>query len=98
MQLNAKLDALLVKAHKLVGDNKQLAARNVELTAEIEDLKHVLQQELKKNEELNNKIKIIKLAQNLGTETSENIEITELKRKLNEYIKEIDSCMAMLNE
>lgn len=98
MQLNAKLDSLLVKATKVMAENRQLAGRNGELLAEIDALKQALQQQQHKTEELNNKIKIIKLAQNLGNESAETIEITELKRKLNEYIKEIDSCMALLNE
>jgi hypothetical protein len=98
MKLDAKLDNVLVKANKLVAENRHLSQRNTELQAEIDGLKQVLQSELKKIEELNNKIKIIKLAQNLGTENTGNFEITELKRKLNEYIKEIDSCVLMLNE
>ena len=48
--------------------------------------------------ELLNKIKIIKLAQNIGSPDLERADVTELKRKINEYIKEIDHCITMLND
>lgn len=47
---------------------------------------------------LSENIKIIKLARNISSENHENERVTELKRKINEYIKEIDTCIAMLNE
>lgn len=98
MQLRAKLDSLLAKATKVAEENKRLKAKNTELTVEVEGLKQMLSSERKKAEELNNKIKIIKLAQNMGPQASGSIEIAEIKRKLNDYIKEIDNCMTMLNE
>jgi chromosome segregation ATPase len=45
-------------------------------------------------EELNNKIKIIKLAHSF----EEGEDITALKRKINEYIREIDQSIALLND
>ena len=62
-------------------------------------MKQAVENETQKNNELNNKIKIIKLAQNISSgKPDENQEVTELKRKINEYIKEIDNCIAMLND
>lgn len=97
MELHQKLDGILLKATKLADENKRLKTGQVKLLAEIEALKHSLQEEVRKTEDLNNKIKIIKLAHNLGQNAAPGLEVTELKRKLNEYIKEVDNCIAMLN-
>lgn len=97
MEQHQKLDILLSKATKVVDENRRLKANQAKLMAEVEVLKQNLKEEVRKTEELNNKIKIIKLAQNLGQSSAAGLEVTELKRKLNEYIKEVDNCIAMLN-
>lgn len=97
MEIHQKLDVLLVKATKLADENRRLKGSQAKLIAEVEVLKHSLHEEVRKTQELNNKIKIIKLAQNLGQNGAAGLEVTELKRKLNEYIKEVDNCIAMLN-
>jgi uncharacterized protein YlxW (UPF0749 family) len=98
-KLIAKTDILIDKARKLAGENVKLKTANSQLEQEVKDLRLALDSEGRKNSELNNKIKIIKLAQNISSDTpDENQEVTELKRKINEYIKEIDNCIAMLND
>ena len=98
-KLIAKTDILIDKARKLAGENVKLKTANNQLEQEVKDLRLALDSEGRKNSELNNKIKIIKLAQNISSDTpDENQEVTELKRKINEYIKEIDNCIAMLND
>ena len=97
MEQHQKLDILLSKATKVVDENRRLKANQAKLMAEVEVLKQNLKEEVRKTEELNNKIKIIKFAQNLGQSGAAGLEVTELKRKLNEYIKEVDNCIAMLN-
>lgn len=98
MQLSNRLDQLIARAKKVTEDNRRLNGRVGELEAEMVVLRQKLAEEAKKSEELNEKIKIVKLAQNIGSGTGENAEVTELKRKINEYIKEIDNCIAMLND
>ena len=98
-KLIAKTDILIDKARKVWEQNVKLKLNQSQLEQEIRDLKRQLEEEVRKNEELNNKIKIIKLAQNISSEApGENQEATELKRKINEYIREIDNCIAMLND
>jgi hypothetical protein len=98
-KLIAKTDILIDKARKLAEQNVKLKAVNSQLEMEIKELKLAIDSEGRKNSELNNKIKIIKLAQNISSDTpDENQEVTELKRKINEYIREIDNCIAMLND
>jgi hypothetical protein len=98
-KLIAKTDVLIDKARKLAEQNAKLRVVNEHLEQEVKNLRLLLGAEELKNSELNNKIKIIKLAQNISSATpDENGEVTELKRKINEYIKEIDSCIVMLND
>lgn len=98
-KLLAKTNGVIEKARKLSALNGKLQAQYIELQNELKNVQLLLESEQLKNVELNNKIKIIKLAQNIGSEkTDENPEISELKRKVNEYIREIDNCIAMLND
>lgn len=98
-KLIAKTNILIDKARKLSEQNVKLQVVNGQQEQEIKNLRLSLDTEARKNIELNNKIKIIKLAQNISSDTpDENQEVTELKRKINEYIKEIDNCIAMLND
>jgi hypothetical protein len=97
--LHNKTDQLIVKARKLAGENHKLRETNQNLESELKKLRQLFEAEGQKNAELNNKIKIIKLAQNISSvEGAESGQSAELKRKINEYIREIDNCIAMLNE
>jgi len=97
--LISKTENLVTKARKLAAENQKLLQTRQSLENELKSLKQLLEEEAKKNAELNNRIKIIKLAQNISSaEGVEGGQITELKRKINEYIKELDNCIAMLNE
>jgi hypothetical protein len=98
MQLHLKIKNIIVKANKLVEQNRRLSAKNEELEREVKALKDTLEEESKKAGELHNQIKIIKLARNIGGPETEGTDVAELKRKINEYIKEIDHCVAMLND
>ncbi|HLP21925.1 MAG TPA: hypothetical protein VK174_16545 [Chitinophagales bacterium] len=93
-----RIDDAKKKAALLVEHTRALLLKNNELEAEVRRLKDSLDEKEQKNEELLNKIKIIKLAQNMGAPGTENPDVKELKRKVNEYIKEIDHCITMLND
>ena len=98
-KLIAKTDVLIDKARKLTEQNARLRVVNGQLEQEVKSLRLLLDAEQGKTSELNNKIKIIKLAQNISSGgPAEKEETTELKRKINEYIKEIDNCIALLND
>ena len=96
--ITQKVEDVKKKVVHLVEQNLKLVAKNHELESEIKSLKHSLEEESRKSDELLNKIKIIKLAQNIGSHDAENADVAELKRKINEYIKEIDQCITMLND
>ncbi|MDB5284860.1 MAG: hypothetical protein JWO06_3935 [Bacteroidota bacterium] len=98
-KLLSKTNGVIEKARKLNALYMKLQGAHGELQGELKRMQLALEAEQLKNSELNNKIKIIKLAQNIGSErTDENAEVLELKRKVNEYIREIDNCIAMLND
>ena len=98
MSLHLRLDILIAKTTHLLHTNNKLQLSNINAENELKKLLLQLEDEVNKNAELNNKIKIIKLAQNIGTGDSQNANIIEMKRKLNEYIKEVDQCIIMLND
>lgn len=98
MLLSTKIDSVIEKAKKLREANQSLLSKNQLLESNLKELKEQLAAQTGKIEELNNKIKIIKLAQNMGASAPDDANITELKRKINEYIKEIDHCITMLND
>jgi predicted RNase H-like nuclease (RuvC/YqgF family) len=98
-QLLTKTDAVIQIARRAAEQNRRLKLANEKLESELKNLKQSLENEFRKNDELNNQIKIIKLAQNINSaEAVENGPVTELKRKINEYIREIDNCITMLND
>ena len=98
MNWEEKFNKLIRKTEKLVEQNRKIQQENELLEKELNELKQQLASERDNGKELLNKIKIIKLAQNIGSaKTEEDAGVAELKRKINEYIKEIDQCLTMLN-
>ncbi|MBL7779416.1 MAG: hypothetical protein JNK66_14140 [Chitinophagales bacterium] len=98
MILSKDLDELNARALLVAGKLKQLQAKLESQQAEMANLETLLEAERKKNIELSEKLKIVKLAQNISNPGSENEPAAEIKKKINEYIREIDSCIAILND
>lgn len=76
---------------------RQVSDRDIALVKareETQRLKLQVENQALTIEELNNKIKIIKLARSFD----EGEDIAALKRKINEYIREIDQSIALLND
>ncbi|MCW3124499.1 MAG: hypothetical protein JWO03_157 [Bacteroidetes bacterium] len=94
MPYTQRLEKIIARTRQL--SNKALTSEsalksareeNQKLKSEIDNQAHII-------EDLNNKIKIIKLAHSFeGGE-----DISALKRKINEYIREIDNSIALLND
>ena len=85
--LENNLKALIQLRQKEQEINDQLQQTNSQLQAEVEDLKGQLA-------DFQNQYKIAKI---VSSTTVEKEESAELKHKLNEYIKEIDKCIAHLS-
>ena len=84
-----KVKSLLEENTLLKNEKNDLNNSNLAFIKEIDAHKATI-------EELNEKIKMLKLAKSIGGD-EEPKEKTELKRKINEYIKEIDRCITLLN-
>ena len=93
--LQQKLDQVEAKVRKLADAYKSLNVKLKSAYTENSHLKMILE---KKNEELlhfKNQDKIAKIVSSIPADDKST---TELKLKINEYIKEIDKCIAYLSE
>jgi hypothetical protein len=94
MAYTDRLDLIIRRVQGLL---RQLAERDTALARareEAQKMKLEIENQALVIEDLNNKIKIIKLARSYesGEDTA------ALKRKINEYIREIDNSIALLND
>lgn len=94
-RLNTELQALERKVRLLLNDNHSLKSERESLQREILDIKSILTAKEKQLHDFQNKINISTIADSITTGESE---ISEVKEKLNEYIKEIDRCIQYLNK
>lgn len=95
--LLAKLDEIGEKAEYLSHRTADLVEENRSLKAKIASLEQVLADRNREFEELNSQYEIVKFARSVegkpGDEQSE-----ELKKKINEYIREIDQCLKLIGD
>ena len=80
------------KTEKLVAKQLLLEKENKNLVVEIEEVKKELEDKSQQILELNEKIKLLKLAKNVDGESTK-----EVKLKINEMVREIDKCIAQIN-
>jgi chromosome segregation ATPase len=80
------------KAEKLVEKHTLLIEIKDKLSNEIEELKQELNVKNQQISELNDKIKLLKIAGSVGGESTK-----EVKLKINEMVREIDKCIAQIN-
>lgn len=88
--INDQVRALLddIALHKK--EKNELNSTNLALLKENQELKSQIDNQTEK-------LQMLKLAKSISGDEKPQ-ETTELKRKINEYIKEIDRCIALLNE
>jgi predicted nucleic acid-binding Zn-ribbon protein len=84
------------KVQKVVSERDSLKADVKSLQDRIATLESTIQQERSALEELEQKYKVLKLAKSLEGEKTESG--TDLKLKINEMVREIDKCIALLNK
>lgn len=80
------------KTEKLVAKQQLLEKENKNLVVEIEEVKKELEDKSQQILELNEKVKLLKLAKNVDGESTK-----EVKLKINEMVREIDKCIAQIN-
>ena len=90
------IEEIKQKFNHILKNNKDLAQLNSSLKDELAELKNSLASKESQLIELKEKYKILKMSKKLdGVEIGES---KELKLKINEMVKEIDKCIALLNK
>lgn len=93
--LNTELSSLERKVSLLLNEYKTLKQEIIYLKTENEELRGILSTKEQQISDFQNKFKISKIADSLALSGNDS---TELKQVLNEYIKEIDRCIAHLSQ
>lgn len=92
--LTDTLDGLLLKAERLIRVNELLREENNRLYSVNKQLKESLDEQVKELEELDKKHTVLKLAKSFS---GDNEKTLDTKQKINEFVREIDKCIALLN-
>lgn len=93
--LKSGLASLERKLNLLIGEKKTLHNELEVLRNENADLKSLIKQKDEQIGSFQNKIKISKIVNEIDTEDGN---ASELKSKIDDYIKEIDKCIAHLSK
>ena len=94
-RLNSELQALERKIRFLLKEYNTLKKEIDETKEENLSLKNIISLKEEQLSDFQNKINISTIVDSIATGESE---VSEVKEKLNEYIKEIDKCIRYLNE
>jgi predicted nucleic acid-binding Zn-ribbon protein len=92
--LKSNLNGLERKLLVLLNDHKTLKEEVAGLKVENQDLKNNLRSREEQLVNFRNQIKITKIVDNINPEDGS---VSELKKKVDEYIREIDKCIAHLS-
>ena len=84
-----------LKVRKLIGKCNQLTAEKNSLSQSNDALNAQLQEKEKQIVALQDKVKLMNISKSVDT-TKEDVKATRLK--INEYVREIDKCIALLNK
>lgn len=91
-----QIDRIFTLIEKLLKKNEELKKEVSGLKVKADNLSQIIENQEKIRNDLEVQIKIIKLAKSISQK--EVAEKASLKRNINEYIREIDDCIAMLND
>lgn len=90
-----KLENLEAKVIKLLSQHDALKRQLVSTEKENLELRGVIEKQIEEIKNFQNQDKISKIVSSIADDTQNS---SELKLKINEYIKEIDKCIAYLSE
>ena len=93
-RLYTELQALERKIRLLINENHVLVKENEMLKKENVDLQNVIRNKDAQLADFQNRINITTIVDSI---TAGDVHVSEVKEKLNEYIKEIDKCIHYLN-
>lgn len=90
-----QLDSVLHKTARLIELCNALQEENDLLKQENESIKAALTSSRTKNAELEEKLRVLKLAKSLEGTSEKSLDI---KQKINEFVREIDKCVVLLKK
>ena len=93
--MKAIIQNIVYKLEKLVKNYKDLQAENSKLQKDNDALKVRLQEKEDSIVSLQDKVKLMNISKSIDTD-KDGIKATRLK--INEYVREIDKCIALLNK
>lgn len=96
--VEVNLEEVKVKVEKLVNLHMELTRENKNLKLYNHELKQKNEEQKIKISELEDKNKVIKLSQAINGNGSSDQNARDLKLKINEYIRELDKCLALLHK
>lgn len=98
-ELIKRLRMIKVQAEQLLARNSEMSARIVEKDREIARLKQLLEIQNNTLRELEDKLKVKRIAEEAGSEIhAHSGKNRDLKFKINEMIREVDKVIALLHQ
>ena len=94
MSLNNLISSIEIKLNNLLSSYKKVKSINSDLKVENTNLLSEIEQKNIEINTLKDKIKIISISKSVDASKGD---IRQTKLKINEYIREIDKCIAQLN-
>ncbi|MFM1876568.1 MAG: hypothetical protein RL266_2305 [Bacteroidota bacterium] len=92
--LNTYINGLIVKVEKLVKLQGELQAENMKLKSANESLERLVSEQKNALIELEEQNKVVKIAKAV---TEDDEDRKEQRKRLNELVREVDKCIALLN-
>jgi len=89
------IEGLKSKIELIISKYEEVASENRRLVQEFDQCRTDLNNSINKNKELEEKINKLQL---IGAFTSSSADVKEAKQKIGKIIKEIDKCIALLND
>ncbi|TXB65313.1 hypothetical protein FRY74_07785 [Vicingus serpentipes] len=91
--LSSQITGLKKKAKQLVENYQSVKKENNKLKEEVDRLVKNLDEKNQQVMELTNKVNVLKISGSVGNESTKDV-----KLKINELVREIDSCIAQINK
>ena len=93
--MKAVIENIVVKLERLITKHKKLELENLELQKDNDALNTSLQEKVKQIVSLQDKVKLMNISKSIDTDKEG---VKETRLKINEYVREIDKCIALLNK
>lgn len=93
--MDTTISAIRTHVRKLIDENNQLRSQSSQHAEELGQLRDRVSSLEAQLAEQSEKEQVLRMAQSLGGEAADN---SAAKRRINELVREIDKCIALLNK